>query len=114
MIKLAKKKSKSDWIEIDGIKLLVDYPTNAQQMLLQEIMLDNSLGEESKRLRYARNYLRYTIKDWQGIDDKCLLIDGILEKELWESLVVDPLQTLTLFGKVFDELNFDETDKKKL
>lgn len=114
MIKLAKKKSKSDWIEIEGIKLLVDYPTNSQQMQLQDIMLDGSLGEESKRLRYARNYLRYTIKDWEGIEGKCLLSDGILEKELWESLVVDPLQTLTLFGKVYDELSFDESDKKKL
>lgn len=112
MIKLALKKSNSHWIEIDNVKFLVDYPTNEQEMKLQEVMLDNQ-SEDIKRLRYARLYLKCTIKDWQGIDAKCLVINNELDNELWQSLVSDTMQTLTVFGKIYDELNFTESDKKK-
>ena len=112
MIKLALKKSNSHWLEIDDVKFLVDYPTNEQEMKLQEIMLDKQT-EDIKRLRYARYYLKYTIKDWQGIETKCLLINNELEDELWQSLVSDTMQTLTIFGKIYDNLSFTESDKKK-
>ena len=112
MILLAKKKSKTNWIEIDNIKLLIDYPTNNQEMLLQEILLDN-LSEQIKQLRYARLYLRYTIKDWKGIEADCLIINNELEKDLWESLVSDSMQALTIFGKVYEQLTVTENDKKK-
>ena len=113
MIKLAKKKSKSDWIEIDEVKFLIDYPTNSQEMRLQEILLEKC-SEDIKRLKYARLFLRFTIKGWEGIDEPCLIINNELEQELWESLVTDTLQTLTIFGAIYDELNFTEIDKKKL
>ena len=112
MIKLAKKKSKSDWVEIDGVKFLIDYPTNSQEMRLQELLMGEG-NMEQKQLKYARLYLRYTIKGWEGIETTCLVIDNQLELELWESLVVDTLQTLTIFGKIYEELSFTENDKKK-
>jgi len=113
MIKLSKKKTQSRWIEIDNIKLEVDYPTNEQEAELNEILINASLDKEVRNLRYARYYLKYVIKNWEGIDEPCYVVNNELEKELWLSLTKDAVQTLTIFGKVFEELQFTEADKKK-
>lgn len=113
MIKLAKKKSKSDWIKIDEVELLVDYPTNEQEVRLQEVMVDSSLDKEVRNLRYARLFLKFVIKDWKGIDEECKLYNNELDNELWLALTSDIPQTLTIFGKLFEELSFTEVDKKK-
>ena len=113
MIKLALKKSNSHWLEIDDVKFLVDYPTNQQNVELQEIFLDTNVSADIRNLRYAKKFLKYTIKDWQGIDTKCMIINNELEDELWYALTNDINQTLTIFGKINDELSFTESDKKK-
>lgn len=115
MITLAKKKSFSDWIEIDGTKLKIDYPTQEQEMKLQEITLESSQDEKNMQLKYARLYIKYTVKDWKEEDlgQKCLVVNDELEDDLWRALVVDATQSLTIFGKIFEELNFSESDKKK-
>jgi len=112
MITLAKKKSFSDWVKVDETELKIDYPTNKQEKILQEIMIDNSLSESVKQLKYARLYLKYTIKDWK-LDEKCLVAKDELDDELWDALTADSVQTLTLFGAIFNELQFNEKDKKK-
>lgn len=113
MIKLAKKKSKSDWVKVDNVEFLIDYPTNSQEIELQDIAFNLSLDQTVRQLKYARQYLKFVIKDWKGIDEKCLVINNELENDLWEGLCKDSEQVLTIFGVIFKELEVTDADKKK-
>ena len=111
---LKKKKSKSDWVKVSDTQALkVDYPTLEQAQLLEDILLDEDINDKKRMLKYQRYFLKFSIKDWKGLVDKCELIDNELELSLWQSLTLSFTQTTALFDLVNKELEWTEFDKKK-
>jgi len=111
---LKKKRSKTDWIKLDdGQKLLIDYPTLEQSQGLETILMDDTLDDKRKMLEYQRLFLRYTIKDWKGLPEKCELVNNELRKDLWEDLVRSFTQTINLFTLINSELEWTVNDSKK-
>ena len=135
------KESKTGWIKIDDeLELLIDYPTIEQDNKLKKILYevsfipeldfenqDNLLGESKAHLMalnslYFQYYIRYTIKDWKGINDpegnavECIIVNNEIEAKLWTKLCrVIPLNDLyEIVKKIKAELEFTEIDKKKL
>ena len=117
------KKSLSKWVKVskdDTVEFLIDYPTIKQGEHLDELKYD-ALGKYfnedlkidlAKFLKYKRYYLKYVIKDWKGLGDKCELKDGELTDELWTALTRDENQVNLLY-ELIAELDFDNSDKKK-
>ncbi len=140
-MKISLKKSNSHWIEIENVKLLIDYPTMDQQDELDELFsqaMSPALikTEEIKRLnpgtsdeelekalypfidfnsfkKYQRNFIRYTVKGWEGLDEECKIENNMLDKEQWELLVRDNEQLQVLYNKIKPELDWNNSDKKK-
>lgn len=72
-----------------------------------------------KQIKYTREYIRFTIKAWEGIDDVCELETSLgggtqLKQEQWWNLVWNADQAYFISRKIADVLGFDEDDKKKL
>lgn len=134
---LSLKKSPSHWLVVgqnEGkeVKFLIDYPSRIQQEKLEELKYDawgkfiQTAQEDGKMkidglkidlvkfLKYKRYILKFAIKDWEGLEEKCLLVNGELEDELWWALVRDENKTNQLYELVFPEIDFNEVDKKKL
>ena len=124
------KAFKSDkWVEIgDGFKVRVDYPTEEQRFKLEEIQTGNlkfdgeTVDYSSVKLsdwnRYVRYYLKYTIKDWQGLtadgeEVKCIVKNNELEDSLWNVLVSNVNLTSLMYEKINECLKWDVEDKKK-
>jgi len=132
------RQSKTRWVEIEkGIKFKVDYMTLEQEDELKDLLYrvgliddkmefdklseDKLLKASSILKKYYRMFIRFTVKDWQGIKDtqgkavKCKLVDDILDEQLWEGLVrnlsLDDL--MIIYKKINDEIKFTEIDKKK-
>lgn len=125
MIKLAKKHTFGNWVDMgDGVSFQIDYPTATQQQELDGLMIKMGSCDPEKpnevMLEYARLFIRYTVKDWKGIDEKCELTNNMLKKELWERLTTDPqnsyemiAQSINMWVKISAELEFTDVDKKK-
>ena len=111
-MKLTRETIQPHWIEIDELKFFITQPTEEQEIELQEILLSN-VGEQIKQARYARLYLRCVIKDWEGIDEPCQIVNNKLEYNLSVLLTVDLNKAITLWSKFVEDLKFTETDKKK-
>jgi hypothetical protein len=139
-MKLAKKKSFNEWVTIGDDKFLIDYPTREQNYKLKQIFLelndipmkdgvllyDQMTPEQIARIaiadkKYMELYLKVTIKDWQIIDVdgnpvKCVLVNNELDKGLFdrmcESLSQEDLTII--YQAISKELEFNESDKKKL
>jgi hypothetical protein len=122
-MQLSLKKSSDKWIDIetegDPVRLKVDYPTREQSQELQSIAFSDKYSGNDKMLKYAQLFIRYAVKDWEGIldgDDKkleCKVIDNELEEELWWGLVQKPEQAMNLYLSIAPEIEFTEQDKKK-
>ena len=109
------KRSFNNWINIsEGIEFLCDYPTREQSQKLQSIMFDDRKSEQVRMIEYTQYFVKCVVKDWKGIDDKCVLVNNELENELWWRVVEDATQALSLWNIINEELQFTETDKKKL
>ena len=132
------RQSKTRWVDIEkGIKFKVDYMTLEQEDELKDLLYrvgliddkmefdklseDKLLKASSILKKYYRMFIRFTVKDWQGIKDtqgkavKCKLVDDILDEQLWEGLIrnlsLDDL--MIIYKKINDEIKFTEIDKKK-
>lgn len=111
---LKKKIAKTDWIILEeGQKLKIDYPTLEQAQELEEILLKDDIKESKKMLEYQRLFIKFTVKDWFGLEPKCKLVDNQLEDELWKDLVISFLQTTQLYELINKELEWTTNDKKK-
>lgn len=120
--------NKSKWVDVqEDFKVLVDYPTVAQKYKLEGILFNGadldkdmlSKIELAKWNHWVRHYLKYVIKDWQGLKNedgqeiKCELIGNELKDELWEGLCqVDEIVFL-LYNKISEVLRWNASDKKK-
>lgn len=124
MIKLALKKSFNNWVDMgDGVSFLLDYPTREQEQKLEDfkygemtnadLIREGSVTKTKDSLKYIRYYIKYTVKDWKGIDVPCVLSLNELDDNLWWSLVKNELQAMQIFSVISKELEFTEADKKK-
>lgn len=120
--------NKSKWIDIiDDFKILVDYPTVEQKYKLESILFNGAeLNKDmlnkielAKWNQWVRYYLKYVIKDWQGLKNednqeiKCELVNNELKNELWEGLCqVDEL-VFDIYQKASEVLRWNIYDKKK-
>jgi len=139
-MKLANKKSFNDWITVGDDKFKIDYPTREQSYKLKQIFLelndipmkdgvllyDEMTPKQIARVaiadkRYMEFYLKFTIKDWEVQDKdgnavKCILMNNELSNDLFDR-VCEALSQEDL-GKLYQainkELEFTESDKKKL
>lgn len=109
--------SNDGWIDLeDNKRLRVDYPTRSQGTFLKGILADGTINGKLKyasRMEYIQYYLKFTIKDWEGQKEKCVLIDNELENELWESIIKEDKQTIGLYNEIEKTLEWLDTDKKK-
>ncbi len=111
---LKKKISKTDWVNLDeGQKLKLDYPTLEQAQELEEILLKEEVAENKRMMEYQRLFIRFTIKDFDGLGIQCKLVDNQLEKEIWENLVLAFTQTTQLYELINKELEWTTNDRKK-
>lgn len=114
-MKLKPKRSFNNWIDSgDNVKLLIDYPTRQQSQKLQDILFDERLSENVRMAKYAQLYIKFTVKDWQGIDEKFQLVDNEMEDNLWWRFVEDVEQAISVWKVIDDQLKFTQDDKKKL
>lgn len=67
--------------------------------------------------QYKRMLLKFCIKDWEGIDEPCVLIEDKkgteLEDGLWRRLVKDREQLDAIYLVVSPDVDFTNDDKKK-
>jgi hypothetical protein len=123
------KKSLNKWITVDvenKIEFLIEYPSIEQGEKLAELKYEaigryvEYSGENKpkldllKFLAYKRYFLKCVIKDWKGLSEKCLLVNGELDTELHWALVANEGQLNQLYELINAELDFTEDDKKKL
>jgi len=121
-MKLALKKSLTRWVKVgkENEEFYIDYPSIEQDQELQSIKFSEKFTGIDKGLRFSQQFLKYIIKDWKGIKDeegneiKCKLIDNELDTELWWALVGDANMSMELFAICWKELEFTDNDKKKL
>lgn len=132
------------WIDVnEKIRFKVDYLEPDQSYKLQVLLKkgidfkmeydDDGLPivanmTEEQRARfdaawdyYIKVYLKYVIKDWEGIKDakgneiKCVLVNNELEEKLWKVLCNQTALLFYLFVEASTKkLRFTDTDKKKL
>lgn len=125
-MKLNKKKSITEWIEVDksdpNIKFKIDYPSISQSEFLQDIILNTGLEPDDNKqklgiLKYYRYLAKYSIKGWQGLNEEFRLIirngESEWEDKQWWEAVEDFKQAFELGALLESELGLTETDKKK-
>lgn len=113
MVKLILKKSNSHWIKIDDtIEFLIDYPTRKQEQTLQELLYKGTELQWVNMITYKQHCIKFSVKDWKGIEYPCKLVDNELEDDLWWALVKDIKQMVVVFEKINEEIEFLEVDKK--
>lgn len=123
---LATKNTFDGWIDFeDGSRLKIDYPTLPQKAKLNSFLLKMSGTEKENRSvvsqDYMRWYIKFTVKEWDlKMKDapKCQTVkddnNGTeLRDDLWFMLCDSIPQTAVIFNKITNELEADETTKKK-
>lgn len=150
MLTIPLRNSKTKWLNFDKVKFKIGYLTLEQDDILKGLL--RSLGfadptlitkgeltdevSSKKRselyglyIRYYRLFLKYTIKDWEGIIDevgkkvKCKIF--INEDDEEKGTELDNHQWIGLckslsegdlsdhWARIFNEIKFNDVDKKK-
>lgn len=89
---------------------------------LNQLPIESKSKIETLGKKICRLYIKYTIKDWKNINDengepvKCKLVNNALEENLFNSFIRDMslLELLTFFNAIKPQIEFTDTDKKKL
>jgi len=74
---------------------------------------------EAAENSYRLLYLKYTIKNWEGLKDpqgnevKCVLEDNILADYLLNAIASTPTVVNLLYTAIQEKLRWNDTDKKK-
>lgn len=98
----------------DGVEFKLDYPTDVQEMKLQDIRFGTKQESDTGAFfKYIQRFIKYTVKDWKGIDVPCKITGGELEDDIWWALVRDQEQALKIYTIISKELEYTESDKKK-
>ena len=134
-MKLKTKKSFNNWVRVDedsedSIEFLLDYTNREQTLRLQSIGFGDDYSGNDKGLKFAQYFIKFTVKDWRSTNGTgktetyllnednekvyCKVINNELEDDIWWALVNDPITAMGIFGKIREELEFSDADKKKL
>lgn len=89
---------------------------------LEKLPIESKAKIETLGKKVCRLYIKYTIKDWKNINNengepvKCKLVNNALEDSIFNSFVKDMsfMELLTFFNSIKPEVEFTDTDKKKL
>ena len=120
------------WVDvIDGFRVRVEYPTREQKYKLKklqgeaskiknlekykdgrEVELDDVEVDAGKQAEFNDYFLKCVIKEWEGAEIECEVVNDELKDELWEALCWTPYADIT-FNKVWPLLRWNELDKKK-
>ncbi len=114
----------SDWIELEGgVSLKIAYPSYEQDIILSANFID-AIGKEDNSqqlISYYANLVKFCVKDWKGIintrtkeEIKCEVVKDELSPNLMRVLIADPLLIAYWGGEIKKQIDFNETDKKKL
>jgi len=122
-MKFTLRKSISNWITVptnEGeVKFLIDYPTREQGQTIQTYVNGEIYSGNDKYLKALQYLIKFTVKDWRGVKDEngneipCVVVNNELEDELWWMLVRDEERATSLGILIQEEIKFTETDKKK-
>lgn len=120
----------SEWIELDeGVSLKIAYPTPEQELKLTSkfgelrwLNPEDESGRTAKMIEYFALLIRFCVKDWKGIKNKktgdeikCKVNDSNeVDSHLWKSLISIPGIAEYWGGAIKEQIDFNETDKKKL
>lgn len=118
---------KNSWIDItDKFKIKVDYCTVKQQIKLESMLgayakkAEEISEEEQLQLffEYATYYVKYHLKDWEGVTDgkkeiPFVLTNDEMDDKLWLGLVNNSDVFWKVFNAISNKLRFNAVDKKK-
>ena len=110
-IRLKKARKFNDWVKVSETEFLIDYPTNEQKQKLDSIIFREN--NPATQLEYTRYFLKCVIKDWKGFEERCVVINNELKKDLWLALVSEPEDAAYLFQKFDEALKWTANDEKK-
>lgn len=107
-VTLRKKLSKDGWIKLSNEhSIKVDYPTREQYDHLETLI------EENKMFMFYKYLIKYTIKDWKGLEVECKLKNNELHDELWDAICYNVNQVTELALLINKEIEFLDVDLKK-
>ena len=110
------------WVSLpDNQRIRVDYPTRAQERLLNGLLVDSMVNNadgtistlKSAKLKYMEMYLKFTIKDLENFGTECIIVNNELGNSIWDELTSDMVVVAFLFSAIDEVLKWDEVDKKK-
>jgi len=116
----------TDWIDLEGgVSLKVAYPTYEQEKDLSAKLTDlrrSDIETNSKPvIEYYAALIKYCVKDWKGVINiktkepvLCELVNNELAPYLLAALVRDAEVVAEIAVKIKSQIDFTETDKKKL
>jgi hypothetical protein len=131
---LTLKRSFNGWVELEGVKFKLKYPTIEQGKKIEQLDSESFVYEfvteggetrakirnldSVKLLELERYCIKVWIEDWEGMTEgeipvKCELVNNELEDSLWWGLVRDISITHLLFDTFKKELELSNSDKKK-
>lgn len=126
------RKSFSNWIKIsedeagNPVEFLIEYPDLKAQSKLDQIRFDafepgdKEAGTDAKMkggkwIEYMREFVRYHVRDWRGIEDKFEKgANGFMTDELLLRLTFNEVQLNNIYQVIQEQVTFNATDKKKL
>ncbi len=116
---------KNSWIKItEDFRIKVDYCTIKQQMKLHGLLnyyltdKEKSDEESSAFFEYASYFVKYHLKDWEGVTDgkkeiPFVVVNDEMDDILWKGLINNTEIFWKVYTAIFDKLRFNEIDKKK-
>ena len=113
----------SNWITVsNGVQLKIEYPTYEQEIELSGKLVDCQIdGATSNLIDYFATLVKYCVKDWKGITNirtgeeiECRLKNNTLDPVLLAALVRDADIVAEWGGEIRKQIEFDNSDKKKL
>jgi hypothetical protein len=102
----------SKWFEFDGdVKFLCSPPTIDQHIYLRNLYITEK-DEVLRGIRVGEYYLKFVIKDWEGMDEPCKIINDELDDRQWKELILFPEQTFMMVNVIQAEIEFKLFQKK--
>lgn len=115
----------------NDVIITFDYPTIEQADKLEALKyqvfgLANKINPKQEQDRtefevdllklkqYKRLYVKFTVKDWAGLPDKCKLVNNELDENQLAALTRSDEVLEKLYSIIQEEIELSYTDKKKL
>lgn len=118
---LSLKKSTSGLINIginnvtgQDITFTVKYPTLAQVEKIERAKWQGNDFNFANMVQYARAVIKYSVKEWTGMEEPLKLVNDCIDDAQLLALTSNENNTIAIYELINAEIEFTETDKKKL